>query len=146
MTPYLSLSRERRDSSSQYTHHFQLGRGHLLLLLGHACETTESQISLGQKSPPKPTCSLPVSAWTGSGRERHQAETPSYAQGGFPDHGRIGNGPGHSNNGSENSESMVRHTGHSAQRSLPEILVKIPDSREQHILSSEPILMGKQSH
>lgn len=37
-------------------------------------------------------------------------------------------------------------TGHSAQRSLPEILVKIPDSREQHILSSEPTLMGKQSH
>lgn len=98
------------------------------------------------EKPPKPTCSLPVSAWTGSGRERHQAETPSYAQGGFPDHGRIGNAPGHSNNGSENSESMVRHTGHSAQRSLPEILVKIPDSREQHILSSEPTLMGKQSH
>lgn len=53
------------------------------------------------------------------------------------------NGPGHSSNGSENSESTVRHTGHSAQRALPEILVKISGSREQHILSSEPTLMER---
>lgn len=70
---------------------------------------------------PKPICSLPGSTWTGSGWDRHQTETPSYARL-FPDHGRVGNGPGHSNNGSENSESTVRH---GSRRALPEILVKI---------------------
>lgn len=48
MPPSLSLC---RDSSRQYTNHFQLGSGHLLLPLGHACETTEPQVCLGQKRP-----------------------------------------------------------------------------------------------
>lgn len=68
------------------------------------------------EKPPKPTCSLPASTWTGSGWDRHQPETSSYAQL-FPDHGRVGNGPGHTKNGSENRKSMVRHRSHSTKGS-----------------------------
>lgn len=105
-----------RQQQSMHTP-LPVGKRTLAALLGPCLWDHGTTGLFRPEKPPKPTCSLPGSTGTGSGWDRHQAETPSCAQGGFPDHSRGRNGPGHSNNGSENSESTVRHRSHSTKGS-----------------------------
>lgn len=73
------------------------------------------------------------------------SRNPRLCSGGFPGQGRAGNGPGHSNDGRENSEGTGRHSGHTAQRALPQILVTIPGPGSSTPCPVHPT-DGEQSH
>lgn len=112
-----------------------VGKRTLLLPLGHACETTEPQ-----RSPLSP----PAACQRAQGQALAETNTKQKPQAVLREVSQT-----MAEWGMELDTAIMAvrtltarsDTGHTAQRALPEILVKISGSREQHILSREPTVM-----